>query len=163
MSFPEAFKELVSFIWVSSTPQLKEIRLQTASRQHFSEICLSCKRWITGSLRLEKTSKITKSMPNPFPPCPLPTSLSATSPQFWNTSRDGDSTTSLFQCLITLSEIFFLISSLKHLQQCAWSSPIYSKNYWGVPSPTGQIWRPQRFFWSYSRFILDKATSSVKF
>lgn len=44
MSFPEAVRELVSFIWVSSTPQLKEIRLQTASRQHFSEICLSCKR-----------------------------------------------------------------------------------------------------------------------
>ena len=41
----------------------------------------------------ERTSKITQSNP----PCPLPMSLSATSPQFWNTSRDSDPTTSLFQ------------------------------------------------------------------
>ena len=41
------------------------------------------------SLRLKKTSKIPKS--NPL--CPLPTSLSATSPGFWSTSRDGDPTT----------------------------------------------------------------------
>jgi len=43
------------------------------------------------SLRLEKTSKITNFNPSPIPPCPLTTSLSATSPQFWNTPRDGDS------------------------------------------------------------------------
>ena len=46
---------------------------------------------IVESLRLEKTSQITK--PNPTPPCPLPTSLSATSPRLWDTSRDGDPTT----------------------------------------------------------------------
>jgi len=41
----------------------------------------------------------------PNPPCPL--SLSATSPQFWNTSRDGDS-------IISLGSPFqFLISNLK--------------------------------------------------
>lgn len=34
----------------------------------------------------------------PIPPCALPTSLSATSPQLWDTSRDGDSPTSLGSC-----------------------------------------------------------------
>ena len=43
---------------------------------------------ITESLRLEKSSQITKSNPSP----PLLTSLSATSPLFWNTSKDGDPT-----------------------------------------------------------------------
>ena len=54
--------------------------------------------------------------PQPTQPCPLPTSLSATSPWFWNTSRDGDPTTSLgspFQCLTALSEKkLFVISDL---------------------------------------------------
>ena len=45
----------------------------------------------TESLRLEKTSKISKPKPNP----PLPTSLRATSSWFWNTSRDGDPTVPL--------------------------------------------------------------------
>ena len=48
---------------------------------------------ITGSLRLEKITEIPKS--NPSPPGPLTISYSATSPCFLNTSRDGDSTTSL--------------------------------------------------------------------
>jgi len=41
---------------------------------------------------------------NPFPPCPLTLTLRAVSPRFLNTSRDGDSTTSLgslCQCLTT--------------------------------------------------------------
>ena len=46
---------------------------------------------IIESLRLGKTTKITN--PSPSPPCPLPTSLSATSPRLWDTSRDGDPTT----------------------------------------------------------------------
>jgi len=50
---------------------------------------------ITESLRLEKTSKLSKSNPKPPPLCPLITSLSTTSPWLWNTSRDGDSTTCL--------------------------------------------------------------------
>ena len=48
---------------------------------------------------------------NPSPPCPLTTSLSATSPQFLNTSRDSDSTTSLgslCQCPTTLTEKNFV-------------------------------------------------------
>ena len=47
------------------------------------------------SLRLEKMSRIITSNSKSSPPCPLTTSLSATSPWFRNTSRDGDSTTSL--------------------------------------------------------------------
>lgn len=44
--------------------------------------------------RLEKIPKITLSNYQPIPPHPLPTSLSATSTGFLNTSWDGDSTTS---------------------------------------------------------------------
>ena len=36
--------------------------------------------------------------PQPNPPCPLPMSPGATSPWLWNTSRDGDPTTSLGSC-----------------------------------------------------------------
>jgi len=60
---------------------------------------------ITESLRLEKTSKIPKH--NPSPPLPLTISLSAPSPWFLDTTRDGDSTTSLgslCHCIITLLE-----------------------------------------------------------
>ena len=50
------------------------------------------------------------------PPCPLTMALSARSPWFLNTSREGDCATSLgspFQCLTTLSEKkCFLISNL---------------------------------------------------
>ena len=59
---------------------------------------------ITESLRLENTTKIISSSPNPSAPCPLTTSLSATSPWFLNTSRNSDCTTSmgsLCQCLST--------------------------------------------------------------
>ena len=42
----------------------------------------------------------------PRPPCPLPMSLSATSPRFWNTSRDGDPTTSLGSCASFREEVF---------------------------------------------------------
>jgi len=41
------------------------------------------------SLKLEKTTKIIKSNISPLPPCPTTVSLSATSSQFWNTSRDS--------------------------------------------------------------------------
>ena len=55
--------------------------------------------------------------PQPTSPCPLTTSLSATSPWFWSTFKDSDSTTSLgslCQYIITLLENkFFLISNLK--------------------------------------------------
>jgi len=47
------------------------------------------------SLRLEKSTEIVTSNGQAMPPCPLTTSLSATSPWFLNTSRDGDCTTSL--------------------------------------------------------------------
>ena len=59
---------------------------------------------------LEKTSKITKSNPNPSP---LTTSLSTTPPQFLNTSRNDGfpiSLCSLCHCNITLSEKCFLIN-----------------------------------------------------
>jgi len=57
---------------------------------------------IMESSRLEKTTEIPKSNPNPSPPCPLTMFLSATSLQFFNISRGSDSTASLgslFQCL----------------------------------------------------------------
>jgi len=50
------------------------------------------------SLRLEKTTKIITSNYQPNPPCPPSTSLSATSPWFFNTSTDSDFTTSLGSC-----------------------------------------------------------------
>jgi len=62
---------------------------------------------IIESLRLEKTSKAIQSNSNQSPPCPLTTSLSATSPQLLNTPRDGDCTTSLgslCHCITTLPE-----------------------------------------------------------
>lgn len=50
---------------------------------------------------------------------PITTSLSATSPQFWSTSRDGDPTTpwaALCHCSTTLTEMkFHLISNLNLL------------------------------------------------
>ena len=51
---------------------------------------------IIESFRLEKTIKITSPSPttNPSPPCPLTMALNATSTQFLNSPRDGDSTTS---------------------------------------------------------------------
>ena len=68
------------------------------------------------SLRLERSTKIPK--PNPPLPCPLTTSLCATSAPFWNTCRDGDSPTSLCQCLTTLSDKkLFLISNLNKARQ----------------------------------------------
>ena len=75
---------------------------------------------IVESLRLEKTSKIIKSnhQPNttmPTKPCPEVPYLNV----FFNTSRDGDATTSLgslFQCFTSLSvKKFFLISNLNLL------------------------------------------------
>jgi len=53
---------------------------------HFQSSCPSIK----DLFRLEKNSGTIRSKHNPLPPCPLPTSLSTTSPWFWNTSRDGD-------------------------------------------------------------------------
>ena len=54
--------------------------------------------WSIESFRLEKTSQIPKFNPRSPPPYPLTTSLSATFPQFLNTSRDGDPTASLGSC-----------------------------------------------------------------
>jgi len=49
------------------------------------------------SLRLEKAPvQVTQS--NPSLLCPLTVSFSATSPWFFNTSRDGDPTTTLGSC-----------------------------------------------------------------
>jgi len=59
---------------------------------------------ITESLQLEKTSKIIQ--PNAPLPCLLTTSLSATSPWFLSTSRDGDSTTSLGSLCHCITTIF---------------------------------------------------------
>ncbi|KAK4830462.1 hypothetical protein QYF61_011186, partial [Mycteria americana] len=73
---------------------------------------------ITESYRLEKTFKIIESnhKPNTAKNHHYTMSLSTSSKRPLNTSRDGDSTTSLgslFQCLITLSvKKNFLISSL---------------------------------------------------
>ena len=61
---------------------------------------------ITESLRLEKNSKIIQSNHHPTTPCPLTTSLSATSTQFLNTSRDSDATMSLGSCA-TASPLFW--------------------------------------------------------
>ena len=47
--------------------------------------------WIIESLGLERPLRSI----SPSPPCPLTTSLSAKSPRYLNTSRDGDSPTSL--------------------------------------------------------------------
>ena len=65
-------------------------------------------------IRLKKTTKITKSNHQLITPCPLTTSLSATSPRFLNTSRDSDSITSLGRlchCSTTLSEKSCFLSS----------------------------------------------------
>ena len=72
---------------------------------------------ITESYRLEGSSGDHLVHPDNSPtPCPLTMPLSTTSPQFLNTSRDGDSTTSLgslCHCSTALSEKkFFLISNL---------------------------------------------------
>ena len=65
----------------------------------FGVVCSSKHQGTMQSFRLEKTSKIPQAQPQPTtPPCPLPMSLSATSPQLWNTSRDGDPTTFLGSC-----------------------------------------------------------------
>jgi len=50
-------------------------------------------RRMTESARLEKPSTNPKANHSTPSPCPPTTSLSATSPRFWNTSRDGDPTT----------------------------------------------------------------------
>ena len=51
--------------------------------------------------------------PQPTPLCPLLTSLSATSPQLWDTCRDGDPTSPCAAVPLHLSEnVFFLISNL---------------------------------------------------
>ena len=64
---------------------------------------------------LEKASTVTKSNHQPILTMSTNMVLSATSEHFLNTSRDRVSTTSLgspFQCLTTLLEKFFLISTL---------------------------------------------------
>ena len=65
-----------------------------------SEMLLGCE----STQPAQQTSKIIQSKPNPFPPCPLTTSLSAASPCSFNTSRYSDSTTSL-GCLLQQEEM----------------------------------------------------------
>ena len=79
----------------------------------------TCHRLVhtTESLRMVKTSNV-KPNSNPPPPCPPTVSLSATSPRFLNTFRDGDPTTSLgilCQCLTALLEKKFLLVSKLNL------------------------------------------------
>ena len=82
--------------------------------------CLNVIRHLTvmpsESLRMEKTPKIPKSNPSPPPPYPLPTSLSATSPWFWNTPwgwRPLHLPGQLCHCITTPSERkCFLLSNL---------------------------------------------------
>ena len=67
------------------------------------------------SLRLEKTSKVTWPNRQPIPTMPTDHILSATSTRLWNTSRDGDCTTSLgslCHCSTTPSRGVFLPSNL---------------------------------------------------
>ena len=73
---------------------------------------------ILESLWLENTSKIIQFNCQPITPCPLTSSLRATSPCFLNTSRDSDFTIplgSLCHCLTTSSEKNFFLTS--------WTSP----------------------------------------
>ena len=57
-----------------------------------------------GIIKLGKDHWDHQVQPQPTPLCPLNMSLSATSPQFLNTSKDSDSTASLCQCISTLLE-----------------------------------------------------------
>ena len=98
------------YFWSLFMPQAPNLGCLSGS---FWELLPISERWsiacsqitcVTESLRLEKTSKITQSNPSPPPTCPLTTSLSATSPHFLSTSRDGDPTASLdslHQCITT--------------------------------------------------------------
>jgi len=88
-------------------------------------------------LRLEKTSKINQSNPSPSPTVPTDTSLRATSPLFWNTSRDGDSTISLgslWQCLTVLLEKKLpLTSNLTALNfHLSWVKALCLDSEWNV-------------------------------
>jgi len=91
------------------------------------------------SLRLEKASEIIQS--NPTPPCPLTTSLSATSPCSLNTSRDGDPTTSLGSC--ATASLLFWRSFSSH----AGTHSRNTQQEHGLPSgdtkPSGQSWLPK--------------------
>jgi len=76
---------------------------------------------IIESLWLERPIRSPGPTISPSPPCPLTTSLSATSTRLWNTSRDSDCTTSLYSlchCSTALPERKFLLISYLHLPCC---------------------------------------------
>ena len=82
--FAHVWKELVPLYLPAAEPTLSSQSQEFTGNQ-------AVHLRISESLRLEKTSKITKSNHQPIPT----TSLGATSPRSFNTSVDGDSTTSL--------------------------------------------------------------------
>jgi len=58
-----------------------------------------------------------------MPPCPLITSLHATSPPFWNTFKDGDPTTSLGIC--ATASLLFLRGSFSKISNLISHHPIF--------------------------------------
>ena len=64
----------------TSGPEFKAAASSPYDRSKAGEIIESSDHQI---IKVGKTSRITQS--NPTPPCPLPTSLSATSPRLWDT------------------------------------------------------------------------------
>jgi len=89
---PGASSLWVSLLPSSLAPGATALSVQTSQSSPSAAAFVGAQK----SLRLENTSQITKSpTTRPPPPCPLTTSFSATSTQFSNTSRDGDSTTSM--------------------------------------------------------------------
>jgi len=111
--------------WCPLPPHcVNEMRLLLSALKPFTHYLYT--QYLQGTVKLRSQKRITQvgkdlqanqNQPQPTPLCPLTTSLSATSPRFWNTSRVGDPTTSLgslCHCSTTLPEnIFFLISNLK--------------------------------------------------
>ena len=78
----------------------------------------------------------------PTPPCPLPTSLSATSPWFWNTSRDGDPTTP--RAAVPVPDCSFREEIVPNIQPEASLKIGTVKDKW---RPTrGRAWRAKGYF-----------------
>lgn len=66
--------------------------------------------YFQGIVKVGKANKIIKSNHQPDPPCTLTVSLSATSPWFFNTSRDDDSTGQPSVTLNTTLQLFLRLS-----------------------------------------------------
>ena len=91
-------------------------------------VCVHCGEWdqkaFGGPFQLQPFSGSMKrplTSPTHSPPCPLPTSLSATSPQFWTTSRDGDPPPlpgQLCHCITTPLENDLSVISSLNLSWC---------------------------------------------